>query len=268
MPSSPEIFGLSSFPGCSPDTTSDMQSIVFPVNPVKTSFFTSHQMKPGQINPVSFIKFQPDWILVLFLLSFVLLAWIQVSYSKRLKQILLAPYSKRFLNQLIRDGNVIKERISVALVIVYIIGISLFLYQMNILLLHHTIHNVAGFQLYLWIVVSLLIYWLVKILLIRFLGKIFKTYQATHEYILNILILLFVSGILLLPLLVLTVYLKSVFLVHICMIFFILLFLFRFIRGFIIGISLSKFSYVLLFVYLCSLEILPVIILAKFILSY
>ncbi len=268
MPSSQEIFGLSSFPGYSRDTTSDMQSIVFPVNTVKTSFFTSHQMKPGQINPVYFIKFQPDWILVLFLLSFVLLAWIQVSYSKRLKQILLAPYSKRFLNQMIRDGNVIKERISVALVIVYAIGISLFLYQINILLYHHTIYNVTGFQLYLLIMVSLLIYWLVKILLIRFLGKIFKTYQATHEYILNILILIFVSGILLLPLLVLTVYLKSVFLLHICMIFFILLFLFRFIRGFIIGISLSKFSYVLLFVYLCSLEILPVIILAKLILSY
>jgi len=111
MPSSQEIFGLSSFPGYSRDTTSDMQSIVFPVNTVKTSFFTSHQMKPGQINPVYFIKFQPDWILVLFLLSFVLLAWIQVSYSKRLKQILLAPYSKRFLNcklnQVIGRTNVV-----------------------------------------------------------------------------------------------------------------------------------------------------------------
>ena len=268
MPSAPKIFSFSSFPGYSPDTTSDMQSIVFPVNPVKTSFFTSHLLKSGQINPVSFIKFQPDWILVLFLLSFGLLAWIQISFSKRLKQILLAPYSKRFLNRLVRDGNVIKERISVALVILYFIGIPLFLYQMNILLLHHKIYNLTGFRMYLWIVVSLLIYWLVKILLIRFLGKIFKTYQATYEYILNIFILIFISGIFLLPLLVLTVYLKSVFLLYICLIFFILLFLFRFIRGFIIGISVSKFSYMLLIVYLCSLEILPVIILAKLILSY
>jgi len=196
------------------------------------------------------------------------LAWIQVFYSRRLRQILLAPYSKRFLNQLVRDGNIIKERISVALLIVYFIGISLLLYQTNILLIHHPSYNIHGFLLYLLIVASLLIYWTGKILLVRLLGIIFKTYQATNEYLLNILILIIVTGIVLLPLLVLTIYLKSIFLLYICLIIFILLFLFRFIRGFIIGFSVSRFSYMLLFVYLCSLEILPVIILAKLILSY
>jgi hypothetical protein len=268
MFSDQEIFVLSYSARSSHDTTSGMESIAFPVQPVKTSFFTSHLLKPTQVNPVSFIKLQPDWILVLFLFSFGLLAWIQVSYSRRLRQILLAPYSKRFLNQLIRDGNIIKERISVALLIVYFIGISLLLYQTNILLIHHTIYNMSGFRLYLLIVASLLIYWVSKILLVGFLGKIFKTYQATYEYILNIFILIIVSGVVLLPLLVLTIYLKSLFLLYICLIIFILLFLFRFIRGFIIGFSVSRFSYMLLFVYLCSLEILPVIILAKLILSY
>jgi hypothetical protein len=268
MSSDQEIFDLTSFTRSCHDTTSGMESIVFPARPVVTSFFTSHLLKPDQLNPVYFIKFQPDWILALFLISFGLIAWIQVTYSKRLRQILLAPYSRRFLNQLIRDGNIINERISIALVIVYFTGISLFLYQINILIVHHPIYNLTGFPLYLTMALSLLIYWLVKILVIRVLGIIFKTSQATYEYILNIFILIMVSGILFLPLMVLTVYLKSIFLIYTCLIIFILLFIFRFIRGFIIGISVSRFSYLLLFVYLCSLEILPVIILAKLILSY
>jgi len=250
------------------DTTAGMESIVFPARPAVTSFFTSRQEKNIDIRPVSFTKFQPDWIFFLFLLSFGLLAWIQVTYSKRLRQILLAPYSKRFLNQMARDGNIIKERISLALVLVYFIGTSVFIYQVNLLLVHKTIFHISGFLLYLVILASVFTFWTVKIAFIRFLGKIFKTAQATHEYIINILILIFVSGIILLPLLVLTVYLKSIFLLYIYLIFFILLFIFRFIRGFIIGISVSRFSYMLLFVYLCSLEILPVIILAKLILSY
>jgi hypothetical protein len=259
---------FSSVTSSSHDTAAEMESIVFPVPPVRTSFFTTHLLKAGEIDPSSFKKFQPDWIFLLFLIAFGLLAWIQASYSKRLRQILLAPYSKRFLNQLVRDGNIIKERISVALLIVYVIGISLLLYEMNILLLHHTGVPVSGLPLFLWIVVGLLAYWFVKLLMVFSLGIIFRTYQATREYILNIFILIFVSGIILLPLLVLTVYLESTFLLYICLFFFVLLFIFRFIRGFFIGISVSRFSYMLLFVYLCSLEILPVILVAKLILSY
>ena len=263
-----EIFFASPYSGGCNDTTAGMESIVFPAKPVKTSFFTSHLLRTDGVSPVTIAQFQPDWIFFLFLLSFGLLAWIQVSYSKRLRQILLAPYSKRFLNQLIRDGNIIKERISIALAIVYFTGTSLLLYQVNILLIHHPFFHVSGFLMYLWITAGLLVYWLVKIVMVRFIGKIFKTYQATYEYILNIVILIFVTGILLLPILVITVYLKSVLLLYICLVFFVLSFIFRFVKGFLIGISVSKFSYLLLFVYLCSLEILPVIILAKLILSY
>jgi hypothetical protein len=261
------VFLLSAKGSCH-DTTAGMESIVFPVQPVRTSFFTTHLLKAGEMDPSSYKKFQPDWIFLLFLIAFGLLAWIQASYSKRLRQILLAPYSKRFLNQLVRDGNIIKERISVALLIVYIIGISMLLYEMSILLIHHKIVMISGLPLFLWIAVGLLAYWFVKLLMVFSLGIIFRTYQATREYILNIFILIFISGVILLPLLVLTVYLQSIFLLYICLILFVLLFIFRFIRGFFIGISVSRFSYILLFVYLCSLEILPVIILAKLILSY
>src|ERR1035437_6288598 len=87
----------------STDSTADFQSLLSPGIPPAQSFFTSHQLKTQGIRPVLFKQYQPDWVLGLLLLCFVLLAWVQVFYRRRLRQILMAPYSKRFLSQLVRD---------------------------------------------------------------------------------------------------------------------------------------------------------------------
>ncbi|MCX6252431.1 MAG: DUF4271 domain-containing protein [Bacteroidetes bacterium] len=250
------------------DTTVEMQSIVFPATPPKISFFTTHQLKPKGMYPVSYIHYQQDWILILFLLCFLLLAWIQVFNAKRFRQILQAPFSKRFHNQMIRDGNLFNERISIALGIIYFITAGLMIYQADMLLPDHFPKNIEGIYLYLLIIFCLLIFWLLKISIIRILETIFKTYHASSDYMLNILLMNVLSGLLLLPLLILVIYLKSGFLLYICLILFSILFVFRLVRGFTIGMSYSKFSYLLLFVYLCTLEILPLIILAKLTLTY
>jgi hypothetical protein len=39
-------------------------------------------------------------------------------------------------------------------------------------------------------------------------------------------------------------------------------------RGFLIGISITKFSWLFLFVYLCTLEILPLVVFLKVVLKY
>lgn len=257
------------FPKISTDTTADFQSLLSPTIPHAQSFFTSHQLITQGIQPVPLKKYQPDWILGLFLLCFVLLAWVQVYYRRRFRQILMAPYSKRFLNQLVRDGDLFSERISLAMGFIYLITTSLFLYQLNELILVRDATGLfQGFSLFTLITIFLLGFWLLKIGLIRFLSLIFRTSQTSREYILNILIFNILTGIFLLPLLVFTVYLKCVIFLWICVILFVLFFIFRLIRGFLIGISMTKFSSVFLFVYLCSLEILPLVVLIKVVLRY
>jgi hypothetical protein len=250
------------------DTTFLMESVVFPQKPPASSFFTSHSLKPGSIAPASMNKFQPDWLLGLFLACFVSLAWVQVFSFKRFRQVLLAPYSKRFLNQLARDGNLFNERISLALVLVYVIGMSVFLYQSSFMIFSEGLFDLSGFRFYLVCASGLVAYWLVKIGAVRILGSIFKTFQQTNEYLLNILILNSVSGVFTLPFLILAVYLKSQAFLYICLIIFSLFLLLRIYKGFLLGISISKFSYLLLFVYLCALEFLPLVIVTKIILTY
>jgi len=251
---------------CSPDTTLTLESLTMPGPVYCKSLFTSQTLKVTNFQPTQNQKSQPDWIFGVFLLGFILLIWTNFFYFNRLKQIILSPISKRFINQLIRDGNLFKERISVALTIIYVLCFSLLLYETNLLILKIQIGNISGFIVYLIIVGALTIFWIIKIILIHLLGTIFKTSSTTHYYLLNMLIFIIINGIILLPALVGIVYLNSTIILYITLIICVLLFIFRFMRGFFIGLTLTKFSYLFLFVYLCTLEIMPVLMLIKLLL--
>ncbi|HTX89216.1 MAG TPA: DUF4271 domain-containing protein [Bacteroidales bacterium] len=219
------------------------------------------------MNIAPFHSFQPDWILGVLLLCFALLAWAQYFNRTRLRQILTAPFLKRYMSQLVREGDLFSERISVPLALLYLLVIPLLAYETN---LHFDFIRIrlGSFLVYLIFSAALDLYWLAKYILIRLLGSIFKTYQTTREYLLNILVINFITGIVLLPFLTLMVYLKSPVLLYISLCLFGISFVFRFGRGFLIGFSLKKFSYLYLFVYLCTLEILPLILVAKILLTY
>jgi len=248
---------------CSHDTTLNLESLTMPAQVFTRSPFSSHSLQTRNLQPLENHQFQPDWILGIFFLGFIILAWTNFFYSKRMKQIILASLSKRFINQLVRDGNLFKERISLSLAVVYIMSFSLLIYQGNQFILKLSLWNFHEILFYLLIVASLLAFWLIKIGLISMLGAIFKTPATTHYYLLNLLIFSILDGILLLPLLFCVVYLKSGILLYISLSITTILFIFRFVRGFLIGLSLTKFSYLFLFVYLCTLEILPLLMLIK-----
>jgi hypothetical protein len=107
-----------------------------------------------------------------------------------------------------------------------------------------------------------------KVALVQLLGAIFKTRTTTANYLLNLLIFGLLSGPILLTFLVFSIYLTSITLLYSCMLVWLLILVFRFVRGFFIGMALTKFSYLFLFVYLCSLEILPLLVLVKVLLDH
>jgi len=252
----------------STDTTLIRESIIFQKTTYAPSLFKSHQLHTNNFQAKEVKKFQPDWVSGVLILCIILLAWTQVFAYKRFMQILLAPFSKRFINQLMRDGNLFRERISIALGLGYVFSFSLLLYQVNDLILGWTLFHTTGFFLYLVFAAFVVAFWSFKISVIRILGAVFRTPNTTHEYLLNSLIFNLITGVVILPLLILIVYVKSVFLLYFALIVMAFLLIFRFVRGFFIGVTLTKFSYLFLFVYLCSLEILPLLILAKVLMNF
>jgi hypothetical protein len=252
----------------SPDTTLTRQSLLLPEPGPAPSLFTGHALKPTGKGSREMPAAHPDWITGILIGGFIMVTWAYVFYFKRIRQIIQAPFSKCFINQLVRDGNLLRERVALVLAAIYFLSFALLLFILNER--YDTVHlaSFTGFTFYLLILGGLLLFWMIKFLFINLLAVIFKTQATSGEYLLNLVIFNLMNGLVLLPLMVLTLYLRSEYLLFICLIFSLLLFLFRFVRGFLIGITLTKFSYLFLFVYLCTLEILPLLILLKFLIYH
>lgn len=204
-----------------------------------------------------------DWVTGLIIICMILLAWIQASHSKRLKQIIRSVALPYYVNQLEREGNLYNERITLGLGFIYITGISMLLY-----LFYQQFSLSAGMKNY---VVFLLIfggvvaYIVLKAGLIQMSGVVFKTQDQTHAYRLNALIFNHTTGIFIFPVLLLAIYWESEPFIWIAAGLLSIMLIYRFIRSISIGLSNSKFSVFYLILYLCTLEILPLIVLAKFI---
>ena len=247
----------------SPDTTFTLQSIERPVQCYETTLFREHQLHKVTFGSSARQHYPADWIVLSFLVCLVLFAWVQFFYYKRLRQICYAPLSQRFFNILTKEGSLFNERVSLALSVIYLFTYSFFLS----LILKEFIPKIsllfADYHICILCSSGLILFWMLKLSLIRFLGQVFQTKNSTWDYQQNILAFSFITGLILLPLLILTIFLQSKILLTITLAVICLLYFFRVMRGFFIGISLKKFSYIFLFVYLCSLEILPLLVILK-----
>ncbi len=241
-----------------------------PTIALRESMFTTHQLKVKNITTLIRKELSTDWLLLLLLLCFSLLAWILTFSRKRVNQIIKATYTNRTINQLIRDGDLFKERIAVAFIVIYFISISLFVFQAThyyLNLKQFGYYSVFTFFIILAIIIAL---YILKLLATKFIGFVFKNNIANHIYLLNGFIFNIITGILLLPLLLFMIYSKGVtasFATNLSIAIVLALAALRYLRNIIIGVSFSKFSIFYLFLYLCTLEILPILIIIKVIIG-
>lgn len=235
------------------------------------SLFTGSNLQPGDFNRKSIRNSDSDWLLGVFILCLILVAMARVLYSRRLSQVLKAFISPRSVNQISREGNISKESISFLFSAVFFISLSVFIYEALGFYFVDRFTYVPGYLLFALILSGLLLFYILKKGLIRIIGYIFHTKQETRDYQLNTLIFNIITGLFLLPVSFLIYYLPDYHANFVFIFSFVILaftVIYRAIRSFLIGISLSKFSVFYLFVYLCIVEILPILIILKVVKSY
>lgn len=209
-----------------------------------------------------------DWITIHLLICIGLLAWVQVYFLKRVKQILKSFTGIRYLNQLSRDGNIFRERVAIPLLIIYLITFSLLLYLFTTDIMKITIFELKGVKLYSLIIVMVLLLWIVKNVAVVIVGNIFKNHIVLSEYLLTNFVFNLTLGMILLPIGILAVYMQSVETIYIGLIVWVLVNIYRIAREFFIELSYTKFSWVYRILYLCTLEIIPLIVFTKLVVSY
>ncbi len=230
----------------------------------KKSLFDSHLLQPINNKPIiHFTNYDYLPALLLFV-SFALFVMLYVYNRKRLNQIIKAFYFNRVANQLAREEVSITNRTTVILSILFLTSLSLFIYQ----LIDFYQYKLPFDKLNLiWIIPSgLFLSYLIKMISIKTMGFIFKVQTEASNYIFTLFLFINALGLCILPVVVGIYFVKQapaeLFIYIGCSIIFLFLGT-RIIRGFIIGVNSVRISNIYLFLYLCTLEILPIFIAVK-----
>lgn len=204
------------------------------------------------------------WYIFVLLIALSIFAWGKALYQKYLLQILASVYNYQISIQLFRDKNALFRNLSIILQFLFPINIGLLIY----LLIDYYSFN----QVFQWPLASIAVYsasvfvfFRLKTLLYKFLGVIFKVEEDFHEIQHHMNTFNQTTGVILLPFIISIPFLneefKPVLIISLFLFIGIIGMLFLY-RGFQIVIR-KQVSIFFLILYLCAVEILPVVLLIK-----
>ena len=204
----------------------------------------------------------PAWLPLILLIYVLIMAAARRISGNRIMQILKASFSPHYLNQLERDADILKEGNTIGFLVLYLISAALTaVASIDFFTKTDSVYTLSMLGL---TSAGLLVFSVLQILMILSTGRIMNTITQSREHILNSIILAETAGVITLPLSVSYIYSGYSFLLYISLGIFTLMLLLRYVRIFIIGISIKQYSLLYLFLYLCTLEILPVLLAVKY----
>ena len=212
------------------------------------------------------IQFQytgTDWIFWFLVVSLAILSWLRISFGKIISITLEAGVSYQAASRILRERNSVSLRVSLALNLLFAFNAGIFLYQ--ICAFHGFIPSeIAGYWVTLLAFVGISVLYLVKEFLLRLLGFVAGIANPISEYINVVSINNKVLGMVIFPVIVCVQYAKTeVFpkewMLYLGIGIFGIFYLVRIIRGIIISLRHS-ISFFYAFLYLCTLEIAPMLV--------
>jgi hypothetical protein len=229
---------------------------------------TSQMPDAGLVLPADRInRINNDWLTVILLFALVLFATVRMGWAKYMGNLFHSVVNYSTSNRMFREQNYSFQHGAFRLDIYFYLVFSIFLYQLvHFFRIDYSFQN---YQLFVIILAGVWIFFMLKKFLYRFTGVIFENNNETSEFLFNLDNSIRVTGLLVFPFVVLIsfspfnrleipVYLG---ILAAFVVYFLLLF-----RGFVILLK-KQFSILYLFLYFCTLEILPLVLVYKFLVS-
>lgn len=226
----------------------------------ESNLLTTHEIQPKVKNVA-----HTDWVTSVLLVVVGIGCILNISYRNRLRQLFNAFVSNRFVGQIVREENVMFQRISIFLTLLFLFVTSLFIFQIS-RYYSFPLTTSASFTTFSVIAFALLSFYFIKISTFNFLGFLLKIEKEMKEYVFTIFLYNHFVGVGLIPIVVLLAFVpnipqKGVILFGLS--FFVFAFLVRTLRSYGNVSASSRFSIFYLFLYLCALEILPLVVITK-----
>jgi len=235
-------------------------------NTLKEKIFEGHVLKPVSSTPVPLEMRNPDWFTIVLLIIIAGFTWIRVFYFKILNQLISAFFNNNVSNQIVRDENILVQRASIMLSFVFYLSASLFVYQVSVYFKWDYPILATGFTRFLIIALLLAFTYSFKMVLLKGLGELFDLDKPIATYIFNIFLINNIMGLVMIPVVlviafVVTGYTGIVIYTGITMV--ILAFIYRLVRAVWIWNAMPRVSFFYLFLYFCTLEFAPLVIIIK-----
>ena len=209
------------------------------------------------------LKIFNDWLIFVIIFSLILLAFVNFYHKKYITKIFTSFSNYRAALKLKEDSNTLTGRSGNILLLLFFINISVLIYELfEYFSLNIKINAILSFLLIFAIVASI---FFIKQIIIRLLGSVFEITEIITDYIFNTKIYNQISGIVILPLIISIPYISqniSEILIILSFITLITIYTTRVYRTTQIFFH-KQFSILYLFLYFCSIEILPLLILIK-----
>jgi hypothetical protein len=247
-------------------------SFIAPAIDYAPSVFTGHEIQVVNLKPLKLAQKADDGIFIAFLAILCVFSLAKVGYYKKFKQYLSAFFNLRMNIQVLRAEKSVNEQLYFLMLTASLLITSVFVYQwfvylgLDFSLFEGIIEGFVFLKIFLLILSAIFL----KFTIVKLSGFLFNAGRITSDYIFNQILFFNMLNLALFPICVVSQYsalLPNTYFFLSGGIIAAMVFVFMFQRLLVLGNSETGTSTYYLFLYLCILEILPVIILARLLLN-
>ena len=208
---------------------------------------------------------RPDWLLGVIIICLILIAWLKLFYNKFINQIIQSLTNFQLSAKLFRDQNIFTRRVSFVLNLNFVLAISVYIYLFfgNFNIIPFKYSDFTSLLIYIGTITAVL---LLRYIVLNLVGYIFQKQREFQEYLHEILMIYKNLGIFLIPIIFGIAYIHEdvrIYLFYLGGLMIFCAFIIRIVKGFKILINKDVLIFYLI-LYLCTLEILPFLILYRF----
>lgn len=233
---------------------------------ISKSIFEDNLLKPIHNDPIFFNYNIIIWPLVVFTILLVINVYIKYSRPKKHFEVLVSVFNLQAAKQMYREDYKLTKPISVLFSINFILIFSFLIFKTNQYYNFSLVSSFGFFFQYLFFVFFISSVLLLKILITKAISYCLNLDELAKEYLFGVVVFYQALSVILFPAIIFLHYSKIAphFFLYpsfvICFCFYFL----RLVRTFIISSSEQNIGFVQIFMYFCALEILPLLVVLKF----
>ncbi len=204
------------------------------------------------------------WVIIAAFALLIYTGVLNRAIGKDIYSVIQAFYDKRAFAKISKEDSLLTSWAFIGLFSLFGFTIGLYLYQ--VVSYFDIAYSISGFQLFIMLSVIVIALFILKILVLRILAFIFDIRKMVREYVSILYLTYFNIAFVFLPIVISFSLLSATllpWLLRISLILMIAIFIVQYLRSTINIISNFRFHKIYLFIYLCALEICPILIMLK-----